>query len=349
MSDIIYSQVIWALDDNDFRQHLLKEVKLSDITQKRSVLTRFERREAGVDLPRFIGNNLSHFLADLVKHIDLKFPHLFTMRNGIEKYLEPEQGEPAVGEVKLDDSGPWDANPRFFEGMAVESLVDLFNKHERAIWERIRVAGRMDTTMGQIATELGMDWPRKSANLTVGSFERKRKSVVLTKGYGKKLKLPMLLSCILWAAFDGKIRERPQGAISPSNVLEAVDLTEAEERVIHIRFMDGEPRTLDEAGKILDVTRERVRQIQGYALDRIRRNKFTEPVREWLYGQCENIFEVLSEDGGLTVKRSAANGAKAKREIEGLALGLEITDVSFPELLGKVAIQVDGGYWLRKL
>ncbi len=74
-----------------------------------------------------------------------------------------------------------------------------------------------------------------------------------------------------------------KSAISPANataysmlkeqmddVLES--LTEREEKVLRLRFGigDGYPRTLEEVGKIFNVTRERVRQIEAKALRKLR-------------------------------------------------------------------------------
>ena len=50
------------------------------------------------------------------------------------------------------------------------------------------------------------------------------------------------------------------------------DLTEREERVLKLRYGldDGRPRTLEEVGKEFGVTRERIRQIEGKALRKLR-------------------------------------------------------------------------------
>ncbi|MGA8849347.1 MAG: sigma-70 family RNA polymerase sigma factor, partial [Dehalococcoidia bacterium] len=50
------------------------------------------------------------------------------------------------------------------------------------------------------------------------------------------------------------------------------DLTEREKKVLQLRFglKDGYPRTLEEVGKEFNVTRERIRQIEGKALRKLR-------------------------------------------------------------------------------
>ena len=62
-------------------------------------------------------------------------------------------------------------------------------------------------------------------------------------------------------------------ALSRQNLLDALGVLEPEEReVLILRFgLDGtEPRTLSDVGKIFNLTRERVRQIEGRALSKLR-------------------------------------------------------------------------------
>lgn len=74
-----------------------------------------------------------------------------------------------------------------------------------------------------------------------------------------------------------------EGAVSPLEAAESAmlhdciddalsTLADRDRRVIELRFglVDGCPRTLDEVGRELGVTRERVRQIEGKALARLR-------------------------------------------------------------------------------
>ena len=51
------------------------------------------------------------------------------------------------------------------------------------------------------------------------------------------------------------------------------ELTEREKGVLALRFGmdDGTPRTLEEVGKYFGVTRERIRQIEGKALKKLRK------------------------------------------------------------------------------
>jgi len=50
------------------------------------------------------------------------------------------------------------------------------------------------------------------------------------------------------------------------------DLTERERKILEMRFglTDGVTHTLEEVGKVFNVTRERIRQIESKALEKIR-------------------------------------------------------------------------------
>ena len=51
---------------------------------------------------------------------------------------------------------------------------------------------------------------------------------------------------------------------------------------IAIRFADGESYTLEEVGKKMGVTRERVRQIEAQALSRLRHPSHRRKLRDYL-------------------------------------------------------------------
>ena len=68
-----------------------------------------------------------------------------------------------------------------------------------------------------------------------------------------------------------------------SHVDEALaELGERERQVLSLRYgLDGdEPHTLDEVGRMFDITRERVRQIEGQSLRRLRLLPQSQPLRD---------------------------------------------------------------------
>jgi len=62
------------------------------------------------------------------------------------------------------------------------------------------------------------------------------------------------------------------------------DLSDREGRVIKLRFglEDGKPRTLEEVGQLYNVTRERIRQIEAKALEKLRHPARMQKLREYL-------------------------------------------------------------------
>ena len=61
-------------------------------------------------------------------------------------------------------------------------------------------------------------------------------------------------------------------------------LSEREQKIIRLRFGigGGRPHTLEEVGNEFDVTRERIRQIEAKALSKLRKNKETKKLHEYL-------------------------------------------------------------------
>lgn len=62
------------------------------------------------------------------------------------------------------------------------------------------------------------------------------------------------------------------------------ELTDRERKVIELRFglRDGHPRTLEEVGKVFDVTRERIRQIESKTLSKLRHPGRSGALRDYL-------------------------------------------------------------------
>ena len=61
-------------------------------------------------------------------------------------------------------------------------------------------------------------------------------------------------------------------------------LKERERKIIQLRFglYDGCPRTLEEVGREFDLTRERIRQIEFKVLDKLRKTKKNNSLKDFL-------------------------------------------------------------------
>ena len=77
-------------------------------------------------------------------------------------------------------------------------------------------------------------------------------------------------------AFSVLLKEQIDGVLST--------LTDREKRILQLRFglLDGRGRTLEQVGQVFGVTRERIRQIEAKALQRLRRSSLCKKLRDFL-------------------------------------------------------------------
>ena len=81
----------------------------------------------------------------------------------------------------------------------------------------------------------------------------------------------------------------PSDAVSQTMLREQLlevlhTLTPREEQVLMLRFglKDGRMRTLEEVGKVFDITRERIRQIEAKALRKLRHPSRSKRLKDYL-------------------------------------------------------------------
>ena len=80
---------------------------------------------------------------------------------------------------------------------------------------------------------------------------------------------------------------QPQDEVESTVFHEAIDkalsvLSPREEKVIRLRFgLGGETHTLEEVGRMMNVTRERIRQIEAKALRRLRHPSVIRLIRDF--------------------------------------------------------------------
>lgn len=87
---------------------------------------------------------------------------------------------------------------------------------------------------------------------------------------------------------DSSLKEPEDNLIKDSLKTTLLDilteLTEREEMILKLRFgiADGMPKTLEEVGRMFSVTRERIRQIEAKALEKLRHSGSVERLKEFL-------------------------------------------------------------------
>ena len=94
---------------------------------------------------------------------------------------------------------------------------------------------------------------------------------------------------VLGGFVEDEDRDRPEDSAANQILKEQLSeiiatLTDREQKIIRLRFgIGGErPHTLEEVGSEFDVTRERIRQIEAKALAKLRKNKDTKKLHEYL-------------------------------------------------------------------
>jgi len=144
-------------------------------------------------------------------------------------------------------------------------MVETINKQVRISRQLLQTFGR-DPTPEEIALEMGVT-------------EEKVREI-------QKIAMdPVSLETPIGEEEDSHLGDfvPDENAISPSDMAERVDvrervrtelqvLTAREQQVLRLRYgiFDGHPRTLEEVGRVFNVTRERIRQIEAKALRKLR-------------------------------------------------------------------------------
>jgi RNA polymerase primary sigma factor len=147
----------------------------------------------------------------------------------------------------------------------VVDQINRFNKTQRLLLQEL---GR-EPTISEIAAELG---------ITAEDAEKLRRNsqqIIYSETAVGEDKSTTFNDFIA----DPDTRATPYHATSINmlreDMLKALDvLTSRERRVIELRYglLDGQPRTLEVVGKEFGVTRERIRQIEAKALEKIKQS-----------------------------------------------------------------------------
>jgi RNA polymerase primary sigma factor len=145
-------------------------------------------------------------------------------------------------------------------------MVETINKLLRATRQLIQELGR-EPTYEEIGSRLNI--PPEKVEGVMALFFREPMSLDMPIGEDADSRLGDLV--------EDHTSLAPTEATSHQLLKEQIDkvldeLTEREKRVLQLRFglKDGHARTLEEVGREFDVTRERIRQIEGKALRKLR-------------------------------------------------------------------------------
>lgn len=234
-----------------------------------------------------------------------------------------------------------------FIELSDESLNFFYQRFFDEIQKAVRDQGRESLIVSQIAAELGLAWPFKHRHKQLKDFLFKDKSSLFhTPRIGKKKYRQIILS-LIWAAKGATRNMDKFSEMSPDELMDASPLSANEKQALTLRFLGEEPRTLEEAGRIMNVTRERVRQHQKTAETKLRTLGINQFARDWLRRNSSKVWAMLSDDDGATVDPGSLKGG-VRRCVPGeVLLATVLAGWSLDDVLSLEGDPVDD-WWVKR-
>ena len=155
----------------------------------------------------------------------------------------------------------------------------------------VEVIGRLARVRRQMLQDLGRE---PTPDELAAGLDMTPEKVIEVQKYGRE---PISLNTPLGEDGDSEFGDliEDSGAIEPCEAVSFTllqeqlhsvlgTLSEREAGVVSLRFglTDGEPKTLDEIGKIYGVTRERIRQIESKTMSKLRHPSRSKVLRDYL-------------------------------------------------------------------
>ena len=234
-----------------------------------------------------------------------------------------------------------------FLKMDDDNLRFFYLRHFAQIHKAIRANGLDTMTVSQIAAEMNLKWPysHRTRQLQEYLFEDKEQ-LFNTQSLGKK-KIRTSILCLIWAAKGSKRDMDRFSQMSPDELMAASPLTPNEKRALSLRFLGKEPTTLAEAARVMNVTRERVRQHEKTAEAKLRALGINQFARDWLRRNSAKIWAMLSDDDGATVDPKHLKGGVRKCVPGEVLLATVLAGWSLDDVLSLEGDPIDD-WWTRK-
>lgn len=234
-----------------------------------------------------------------------------------------------------------------FLKMDDDKLNHFYLRNFGQLNKAIRANGMDVMVVSQIAAEMDLKWPYRYRTKLLREFLFEKKDQIFhTPKLGRK-KIRTTILCLIWAAKGTKRNMDRFGEMSPDELLDASPLSTNEKQALTLRFLGEEPRTLEEAGRIMTVTRERVRQHQKTAETKLRTLGINQFARDWLRRNSSKIWAMLSDDDGATVEPGRLKGGLRKCVPGEVLLATVLSGWSLDDVLSLEGDPVDD-WWVKK-
>ena len=267
-------------------------------------------------------------------------------RDAINQYAKTE----AINKDEASEPGP---SPSIeheigaFLRMDDDKLNHFYLRNFGQLQKSIRSNGMDMMVVSQIAAEMNLKWPYRYRTRLLKEFLFEEKDQIFhTPKLGRK-KIRTTILCLIWAAKGTKRNMDRFNEMSPDELMEASPLSANEKQALTLRFLGEEPRTLEEAGRIMNVTRERVRQHQKTAETKLRTLGINQFARAWLRRNSSKIWAMLSDDDGDTVEPGRLKGGIRKCVPGEVLLATVLSGWSLDDVLSLEGDPVDD-WWVKK-
>lgn len=267
-------------------------------------------------------------------------------RDAINQYAKTV----AINTDKVSEPGPSlgiEDEIGAFMKMDDDKLNHFYLRNFGQLQKAIRSNGMEMMVVSQIAAEMNLKWPYRYRTRLLKEFLFEEKDQIFhTPKLGRK-KIRTTILCLIWAAKGTKRNMDRFSEMSPDELMEASPLSDNEKQALTLRFLGEEPRTLEEAGRIMNVTRERVRQHQKTAETKLRTLGINQFARDWLRRNSSKIWAMLSDDDGASVEPGSLKGGVRKCVPGEVLLATVLSGWSLDDVLSLEGDPVDD-WWVKK-